>query len=280
MVTCAAPEQRIGVDRVRAGTIIAASATPFVREQLAGRAGACTILGAFPTAVYLELSTGAVIGVLTSDAVALPLGLVLPTSSAAQPLDGYRSRARIQAEVLELGDLRVAAGRSRPSRPWFVGPPVRRRIDEAWARLRPTWDRTGLDARSVAALRDGSGWRSIAGTVAELLGRGPGLTPAGDDLLCGFLAGDVAFGRERNDVRSAVLTRLRERPCATTSLSRQLLRLACDGNAIDEVISFARALCGEDPAGLERAVDGLVGVGHSSGAALAFGVLAADPSPA
>ena len=61
--------------------------------------------------------------------------------------------------------------------------------------------------------------------VAALLGRGPGLTPSGDDVLAGYLLGCRAFGIAGKGVRFAVL---RSAPGATTTLSAALLRQAAD----------------------------------------------------
>jgi hypothetical protein len=59
---------------------VVGSATPFVRGQTQSQVGPVTVLGTFPTAIYLEFPSGAVIAVQTSNAVALPIGVVLPHS--------------------------------------------------------------------------------------------------------------------------------------------------------------------------------------------------------
>lgn len=127
----------------------------------------------------------------------------------------------------------------------------------------------GLGAADPAGSRLGAG-DPAGNAVAALLGRGGGLTPSGDDVLAGFLAGARAFGLPAAGVRQAVNALA---PAATTALSARLLRHAADGECIDEVAALTRALTGQGDAA--TAVWRLAGIGHSSGAALARGLLLA-----
>ncbi len=110
-----------------------------------------------------------------------------------------------------------------------------------------------------------------------LLGLGPGLTPAGDDVLAGALVTLVAAADPR-----AVALRAGVRAAApqrTTAVSAALLRHAGRGECGPELADLLRALAGAaDPV---VALGRLCAVGHSSGAALAWGVLLAlDPTRA
>jgi hypothetical protein len=105
---------------------------------------------------------------------------------------------------------------------------------------------------------------------AELLGRGPGLTPSGDDLVAGALVaahatGDPRFGTWRSETLQALSTN------RTTAVSYALLHHACEGYATPELAGFLRSVCGagEVPGAAAR----LLAVGHTSGAALMQGVL-------
>ena len=94
--------------------------------------------------------------------------------------------------------------------------------------------------------------------VAALAGRGGGLTPSGDDLLCGYAAGLVLFGNRRAEASDIA----RKAAPRTTRLSATLLRHAAEG----ELPSPAHALLEEgDPEPLRR-------FGHSSGRALLVGL--------
>lgn len=97
--------------------------------------------------------------------------------------------------------------------------------------------------------------------VARLVGRGDGLTPLGDDILCGWLAVHRAAGVETPDVDAAVAAH-RDR---TTLLSATLLDCAIHGEVIPEFASWVAAP--DDP---DRAAT-LAAVGHTSGAGMLYG---------
>jgi hypothetical protein len=100
--------------------------------------------------------------------------------------------------------------------------------------------------------------------VAALIGAGDGLTPYGDDVLCGWLAVHRAAGVRTPDVE-AEIRRLADR---TTLLSATLLDCAAYGEVIPEFAAFLRALGSKaEPA----AAAALAAVGHSSGRGLLEG---------
>jgi hypothetical protein len=240
-----------------------ASATGYVVEQLGGAGGELTVLGAFPNAVYLQLvASEVVLAVLSADAVRLPIGLVLAAGSSRLALASV-TEASLEDGELVLQGLRVIARADRSA----VLRPVGRPRQQLGA---PNASSIGLPPELVAALGT-----DPALAVPDLIGRGPGLTPSGDDLLCGLLAGCVLFEVPADDVRQAVLDVLASRPRATTSLSRALLRRAAAGEGIEQLSTLAEALCGTDPATLAQAWQALRAVGHSSGAALGLGLLTA-----
>lgn len=104
----------------------------------------------------------------------------------------------------------------------------------------------------------------------RLVGAGPGLTPAGDDVLAGALVtahavDDPRLPRWR---RETTETLARQR---TTAVSEGLLRAALEGYATEELARLLTALCrGED---LRAPLPRLLALGHSSGTALLTGVL-------
>jgi len=110
----------------------------------------------------------------------------------------------------------------------------------------------------------------------ELIGAGPGLTPAGDDLLAGALVAAHATDDPRLAGWRSVL---REHPALdrTTAVSRAMLQCALDGYATPELADYVYAVCADDRHSswreLDRATANLLAVGHSSGAALMTGVL-------
>ncbi len=107
--------------------------------------------------------------------------------------------------------------------------------------------------------------RVDAETTADLVGRGDGLTPLGDDVLCGWLAAHRAAGVPTDDVDAAV-RRLLPR---TTTLSAALLECALAGEVADVVAVYLRSL-GTPRAGEARTA--LESFGASSGLGLAHGI--------
>ena len=135
---------------------------------------------------------------------------------------------------------------------------VRLRVARWWRPARP-------DPRDHAVLADAvdpASVRRLASTWPDLLGRGPGLTPYADDVLCGALVTLRATGHPSmtglaHDIAGADLER------STTATSASLLRTACEGWCIDELADLLRCLArGEDPT---SARDTLLRVGSSSG---------------
>jgi len=241
-------------------TVIGA-ASRFVHDELGGQAGPARVLGAFPTACYLQLASGAVIALVTADAVRLPIGVQLPFASHDLPLDELDLESIVvQPNRIELGSLTVNVQPIRRVELSYLGRPVATALGHAQVRLsrHPAY----TEVRALAPL-----------PVSQLIGRGPGLTPAGDDLLCGVLAGARMFGCSVSRLSREIEQQLQDRPLATTSLSRALLLRATAGEGLPELSAFGSAMI--DSAGLPHAVTQLATIGHSTGVALAVGTLVA-----
>ncbi|HYF71634.1 MAG TPA: DUF2877 domain-containing protein [Nocardioides sp.] len=103
------------------------------------------------------------------------------------------------------------------------------------------------------------------GDVAAMVGRGDGLTPYDDDVLCGWLATHRAAGVATDEVDAQV----RDRLGRTTLLSATLLDCALHGEVIPEFAAWLAAP--HDPV---RA-DTLAAVGHTSGRGMLQGARAA-----
>lgn len=120
-----------------------------------------------------------------------------------------------------------------------------------------------------------------AGCAAtRLVGLGAGLTPAGDDFLCGFLAALWCASGEGSQERSFVVEwggMLAARLEATTAVSATCLECAIAGCFSGAVIALAGAFAGRDTdhahEGARAALDRLCARGHSSGTDTATGFL-------
>ncbi len=106
----------------------------------------------------------------------------------------------------------------------------------------------------------------------DLLGLGPGLTPSGDDALCGALLALDALGARtpRDMLASAVLAAA---PAATTPLSACFLAAAAQGLGSEALHDFIAALVSADLGVLAPATAALGRIGHSSGWDALAGVL-------
>lgn len=188
-------------------------------------------------------------------------------------VESVRTRASVHYET---GDPRVpvvcVATREAVRLPMSV---VVARLPSGPSCLRVTrwWTPPRPCALGVPAASAWTPWLATrhAGLVPhELLGRGEGLTPAGDDLLAGALVAASAIDDPRlrdwqRGTRAALASR------RTTAVSVGMLHAALDGWSSPALADALTALCGrEDPT---TAVDRLLAVGHSSGRHLLDGAL-------
>lgn len=275
----------------RAATAVPASASTGVAELLRGPVRPARVLMSLPAAVYLFVPTergGDVVGVLTSDAARLPLGCVLFRPSNGRPLVALPSGA--PAEVgggrIVVGDLAVSAAawwNPRPklpsTRPALLPEGVRQLRNALYGEGVPhsAFTLPGLPTGPggpLAALRGAvrrADLDAALRTATRLIGLGPGLTPAGDDIMAGTIAGLVLLGHPAAERFAAGVYSLAAG--RTTELSRALLRHAACGRVSGEYAAVLHALVGERP--LAPAVAGLLATGSTSGRAMALGLCTA-----
>jgi hypothetical protein len=188
--------------------------------------------------------------------------------------------ARIgQTGTLDGGLLTLGAGTARVGRWWRphrvsgLGEAPRERLRAAACLLAARVPVFRGYSQSIAELVQALGWDApLDPPVARLLGRGPGLTPLGDDILAGALATLVALGSPATGrLAAVVLARASDR---TTFVSFALLHHAARGESVPELAALLVAARNGDRQRLSAALDRLLGIGHTSGAGLASGVLA------
>jgi hypothetical protein len=182
---------------------------------------------------------------------------------------------------VEVGEaeVRLPAGTARVVRSWVPdrfaavqAPPEAVAVVAAAAS--DTWRDPAL-ALVRAALRGDD----VAATAAGMVGRGPGLTPSGDDVLAGLLLGLRAAPAVRDHLWRAVSPRLG----TTTALSAALLAEAPEGYAVPAILRLGAALA-TGGADFRRAVAEVAAIGHTSGTDLLAGLAAgltgiAEPAP-
>jgi hypothetical protein len=272
----------------RAATPVPASASTGVAELLRGPVRPARVLMTMPAAVYLSVSTdrgGDVVGILTSDAARLPLGCVLFRASNGRPLVALPpgAPAEVGGGRIVVGDLAVSAAawwdphpRLPSPRPALLPEGVRQLRNALYGEGVPhsAFTLPGLPTGPggpLAALRGAvrrADLDAALRTAVRLVGLGPGLTPAGDDVMAGTVAGLVLLGHPSAQRFAAGVYALAGG--RTTELSRALLRHAACGRVSAEYAAVLHGLVGERPLG--RAIDGLLATGSTSGRAMALGL--------
>ena len=243
-----------------------------------------TVLAAFPTAVYVAGDDRMVVAVEASDGVGLPNALRLRRPAAGLDLDAVEpgTTVRVGDGRVELPGTSVVVDRwvDHTYVPADVDPVVLERrlvvLDATIAERAPL--EGGLVARTgglVAALVS-SDLDAASEHARGLVGLGPGLTPSGDDLLCGALAAIHTLAprlalRDLDALASDLGERLLvDAADRTTALSATLLLHAHRGQLARPARAVLRGLLGRTP--VSPALDALLTVGHSSGRDLAVGL--------
>jgi len=263
---------------VEGGPREGAAASDWVRPHVVGRPRPVVVLGVSGPACYLAAEDGTVIALEAGGTgVTLPNALVLDPRGPGVTGVVTGDRGHLGAGGLRIRDRTVAVGRWWNPRP-RIGP-----LDPAHLRRRraalPTCSTDhaiyGLvgpvdDLRAAARRSDADG---VAAVVGDLLGRGPGSTPAGDDVLAGMLAtlrvlGGAHVGATR--VADALASALRAAVHRTSALSATLLRCADDGAVVGAARRVLEALPGD--AALTGPVTALARLGHTSGHDLLTGI--------
>lgn len=239
----------------RSVTALPVAAPPRVAAWVAAAPdGPVAVLHRCDDAVHLDVA-GRCVGLLSRRAPGLPQSLRSnrPVVSSTGTESAY-----LEAGILHWGALALVTGRLVEVRAPRLGPArvPRTETSPAGAADLPRSRPAGLVAATT---------RLDADSVAALVGRGEGLTPLGDDIVCGWLALHRATGVATDAVDTAV-RRLLGR---TTALSASLLECALLGEVADPVADHLRALGGPHEAGTRHR---LVRLGHTSGSGLAHGI--------
>jgi hypothetical protein len=223
--------------------VIPVAAPVRVQQRLAAADdGVRPVLHASSTAIYVDLD-GWCLGLVSSTATRVPCAL-WSTVADLTPLAGRP--VVVTGGTLTIGGDEVRVGRVVDARATHVG---RHEVRGSAPAIPMT---QGLDLPA-----DG---RLTPAHLDRLLGRGPGLTPLGDDVLAGWLVTRAAVGRPDAVLSAAVRRRLG----VTTLLSATLIECALQGEALPQLAAW---LAAPSPA----TADALLAVGATSGAGLMTG---------
>ncbi len=242
----------------------------FDAASLARLRGRGRVLAVFSHALYVELASG-----------------ILAVTSAAAPRGPLHLRVRHLPRAF-VGDSVTTDGETLSLRHdridldavvWAAAP-LRRdllpRARENARRWRDIFARDfAPDAGHAEALSqthcvDALATGDLCGFARLVSGRGPGLTPAGDDVLAGVLmVAHIEFGGISGGVASAIEDVARD---STNTIARAFLRSALQGRSVEPAHDFVRALGTADEASTNNAATALRRIGASSGIALAYGI--------
>jgi Protein of unknown function (DUF2877) len=142
-----------------------------------------------------------------------------------------------------------------------------------------SWHESAAMAQAVRSALSGA--TALGDVLAQVVGRGPGATPAGDDVLVGILAvltsphSGIAGARAAESIGRALHPLLP----TTTDLSGHLLRQATKGLFGRDLQELVNALIGASaPQRVSEKVRRVVATGATSGADACAGLLAFAPS--
>mgnify|MGYP000041596358 CR=1 FL=1 len=250
-----------------------------------------TVESSFAHAINLREASGALMTLVTCGKPLPPQGIKVDCPQFPEIDLGNRATFRqgvltlfgntplsidvTHAQVIDLTAGRIApdAARVRLALERYLHIETEPASSTLWPVASAPHSRTGLDclcarpwlAARAAQVRAGA----LDNLVAELIGLGPGLTPSGDDFLCGWLWwATLAKRAELAPLRVAVLKHL----TATTPISQSLLIAASNGVFL-ESLKVAEL----DP---DAGFSSLAQQGHSSGmdtlAGIAFALMFVD----
>ncbi len=214
-----------------------------VRQRLVEAAdGPRAVLHASATAIYVDLD-GWCLGLVSSTATRVPCALW----SRLPDLGAYADRpVTVRDHTLVIGDDELRITRLADPRATTIG--------------RHGTPRSGPTTPLTSAFDLPADGRLTTAHLDRLLGRGPGLTPLGDDVLAGWFATRVALGAPDAALAGAVRRRLG----VTTLLSATLIDCALHGEVLPQLGAWLA-----DPGPATR--DTLLAVGATSGAGLLAG---------
>lgn len=234
-----------------------------------------TVIGTASRAVWV-LADDEVVVASTSDATRLPNGVEITAEAAA---DAFRSVRHGSPVTVGLGQLLFEGLTIDVVRWWDPRPALRRtsatELESAIAGF-PSIVPDVESGSLFAALSAGSP-PEILSAAESLIGRGPGLTPEGDDYLAGALAATRTLGEALGNANAGVVLDTVADPLRrlastrTTTFSAALIGHAIDGRVAAPAGAMLRALTGRGDVALRHR--DLIRVGHTSGPALAAGMI-------
>lgn len=133
------------------------------------------------------------------------------------------------------------------------------------------------DTQAASSTRAGAARRAMTGAVDYLVGRGLGLTPSGDDVLCGYGTGlRFLYSAKYPDAWNLYMRTVRDVvPGKTTRVSEAYLEAMSQGYANADYLDLLDAIRSGGLDDLPALIETVLNVGHTSGADSLLGFAAA-----
>jgi hypothetical protein len=221
-------------------------------------------VASFRRAAYVELA-GSVLAVTAADVPPGPLHLrlsALPRLQVGDPMLATAAHLTIGAHTIA----RAGLVGWRP--PVVPGPALAARAGAGMDLLPEAGSSALADDPAAGAVPDALRRGDLPAAVAALAGRGPGLTPAGDDVLAGLLLVLAIVGRDRAEVERAAAAAA----ARTHAISSAFLLWAAKGQSVAPVHHLLAALADGDGAAAERHRSAVAALGQTSGADVLLGL--------
>jgi hypothetical protein len=225
--------------------------------------GSGRVVGVFSRAAYLKLPGG----LMALTAPDVPSGPVHARSAIAPHGLRIDERVVVTDSLFQAGEMLLDL---RHARVWTGPLPI-------WARLEAAGDQAvqlleaasnSSKAEETAALHESLTMGDLEEVARLLGGRGPGLTPAGDDCLAGILLiARVRWGESAEPWLTGIAAGVE-----TNDVSRMFLRWAARGQSIEPVHDLLISAASGELGRAARALERLTSFGHTSGADLARGL--------
>lgn len=248
--------------------VVAGAAPAWVGARLAQPEHRGAVIHAGSDAVYVR-SHHDVIGVLSRHATPVPCAVATRLDSLSDLFGGrlpsVGDDVTIGPDGIDFGGTQVRVGRyvdftMPPFDPASAGEMRERLADASRGHSRPD----ELSAEVLTCLRT-----RPADALVRTLGHGSGLTPFGDDVVCGLIATLLAAA----DPCAAALGEQAAAlaPERTTALSATLLARAAQGDVLPAFAAVVRAIA-DHPDQVAASTTRLLRTGHTSGAGMLLGL--------
>lgn len=245
------------------GSLPVAWVTPRVRLWLA-ETGPVRFLHIFENSCSLKNSSGSVVSIVNPGIGRGPFNAVLHLPFDFPAKFTPETPAMLASNGLRLGCLHLVTDHAAewdPAPDWHAAP-IATALPDLIEALKHHGVQTEIRIHGIPDPDAQEAWLDLAHFLA---GRGPGLTPAGDDYLVGLFHAvwsrfDRQLARQLCEKMAAVAVG------RTTTLSGEWLRAAAAGEAGDAWHQLLHAIRAGEKAFIRRSAEGILQTGHSSGA--------------